>query len=92
MEIIDEVRQVVAKALKVPFEQVKPDSRLADIGLNSLDVIEIIFELEEKFGIDIPLNPEGGASDPAAGRSLPFDTLTDVAAAIKTHVDAKRTS
>jgi acyl carrier protein len=88
MEIIDEVRQVVAKALKIPLDQITPGTRLADIGLNSLDVIEVIYELEEKFGIDIPLEPQAGAGS----NGLPFETVTEVADAIKQHIDAKRAS
>jgi len=88
MDIIDEVRQVVATALKVPAAQITPESRLEDIGLNSLDVIEVIYELEEKFGIDIPLEPEGGEP----GKGLPFETLAEVAAAIEQRIDAKRAS
>ena len=91
MEIIDEVRQVVAKALKVPAEQITPDTKLADVGLNSLDVIEVIYELEEKFGIDIPLDPGERTSKGGRGDgNLPFETIAEVAIAIKQHVDAKR--
>ena len=96
MEIVDEVRQVVANALKVPAAEITPDTKLADIGLNSLDVIEVIYELEEKFGIDIPLDPNENASTAArngsASSNLPFETVMQVAAAIKQHIDAKRDS
>jgi acyl carrier protein len=96
MEIVDEVRQVVAKALKVPVADIAPDTRLADIGLNSLDVIEVIYELEEKFGIDIPLDPDEAASSTKGGgdaaTNLPFETVAEVANAIKQHVDAKHAS
>ena len=61
MAIVDEVRQIIAQTLKVPIEQLTPDTRLDDIGAASLDVIEIVFELEEKFGISIPFNPDEGS-------------------------------
>ena len=91
MEIVDEVRQIIAKTLKIPVDDLKPDSRLDDIGAESLDVIEIVFELEEKFGISIPFqaNEAGKAGEPG---KLPFATIADVAKAVKQLVDAKAAS
>ena len=91
MEIVDEVRQIIAKTLKIPADDLKPDSRLDDIGAESLDVIEIVFELEEKFGISIPFqaNEAGKAGEPS---KLPFATIADVAKAVQQLVDAKAAS
>jgi acyl carrier protein len=91
MEIVDEVRQIIAKTLKIPPDDLKPESRLDDIGAESLDVIEIVFELEEKFGISIPFQAnEAGKSGEQS--KLPFATIADVAAAVKQLVDAKAAS
>src|SRR5438105_3199249 len=97
MEIIDEVRQVIAKSLKVPLEQLAPDTRLEDIGAESLDVIEIVFELEEKFGINIPFQANEGArlrppGEKVAPAQLEFQTIGEVAKAVKALVDAKAAS
>ena len=97
MEIIDEVRQVIAKALKMPAEQLTAETRLEDIGAQSLDVIEIVFELEERFGISIPfqanegarLQPQGGKIEPS---QMEFTTIGEVAKAVKALVDAKAAS
>jgi acyl carrier protein len=94
MEIVEEVRQVIAKALRVPIDRLTLDTRLEDIGAESLDVIEIVFELEEKFDITIPYQAfEGGASRakgaaPEQGK-LELNTIGEVADAVKTLVDAK---
>jgi acyl carrier protein len=94
MEIVDQVRQIIAKTLKVPLEQLTPDTRLDDIGAESLDVIEIIFELEENFGISIPFNPDEaarpGAREPDEANDVAFQTIGQVATAVKGLVDAKR--
>jgi acyl carrier protein len=95
MEIIDEVRQAVAKAINVPIEDIDPDARLADIGLNSLDMLEVIFELEQKFGIDIPLEFKEQTSGQTAGNKrgdMPFETIAEVAGAIAQHMSAKSAS
>jgi acyl carrier protein len=94
MEIVDQVRQIIAKTLKVPLEQLTPDTRLDDIGAESLDVIEIIFELEENFDISIPFNPDEaarpGVREPDEANDVAFQTIGQVATAVKGLVDAKR--
>ena len=55
MAIIDDVRSIIAKSLNIPVEQLTPDKRLDELGAESLDVIEIVFALEEKYDIAIPL-------------------------------------
>lgn len=93
MEIIDEVRQTISKSLKIPVEKLTPDARLDEIGAESLDVIEIIFELEEKFGINIPFEAnrasKPGAGDQGPAADVPFSTVGDVAKLVKQLVDAK---
>jgi acyl carrier protein len=97
MDIMDEVRTVIANTLKVPIDQLKPDSRLDDLGAESLDVIEIVFELEEKFGITIPFKADDAARiKTATGQVDPgevqFATIGEVASAVKALVDAKAAS
>jgi acyl carrier protein len=97
MEIVDEVRQVIAKTLKIPADQLAPDTRLEDIGAESLDVIEIVFELEEKFGITIPYQAFDGTqsrpqgAEPDLGK-LELNTIGQVANAVKALVEAKAAS
>ena len=68
MQVLDDVKRIIARQISVPFEQLSPESRLEAIGIESLDVIEIIFALEEKFGIAIGFN----ANESAA---LAFETI-----------------
>jgi acyl carrier protein len=93
MDIIDEVRQVVAGTLKLPLAELAPDTRLGDLGVNSLDVIEVVYALEERFGIEIPLAPDenkSGRHDQSS--NLPFETIAEVANAVRQLVDAKPAS
>jgi acyl carrier protein len=97
MEILDQVREVIAKTLKIPAEQLTPETRLEEIGAESLDVIEIVFELEEKFGISIPFQANEGArlrpgGDQVESSKMEFTTIGDVANAVKTLVEAKAAS
>jgi acyl carrier protein len=66
---------------KIPGE--KKEIQLADnlqaLGLESIDALEMIFDLEEKFGIQIPYNANSAATD--------FSTVGDVVKAIQRLVD-----
>ena len=48
------VRRILAKYLEVPDEQIGPDSPLADLGVDSLAALELVFEIEEEFKIRVP--------------------------------------
>jgi acyl carrier protein len=51
-----EVKRIIASQLKIPFERLLGDVRLKDLGAESLDFVEVLFELEEKFDISLPFN------------------------------------
>ena len=54
----DEIQQqliaIVLKEKDVPAEQLRPETLLADAGIDSLDSLTILFAVEEQFGISIP--------------------------------------
>ncbi len=55
MALIDDVKEVVVEQLNVNPDEVKEESRFVeDLNADSLDVVELIMELEEKFDIEIP--------------------------------------
>ena len=55
MAVLDEVKEVVAEQLGVSKDEIKEDSKFVeDLGADSLDVVELVMALEEKFDIEIP--------------------------------------
>ena len=55
MAILDEVKEVVVEQLNVNPDEVKEDSKFVeDLDADSLDVVELVMALEEKFDIEIP--------------------------------------
>jgi acyl carrier protein len=49
------VKEVLAKQLKMDMANIKPEALLAeDLRMDSFGAIETAFDLEEKFGIQIP--------------------------------------
>ncbi|MFM7580404.1 MAG: acyl carrier protein, partial [Microcystaceae cyanobacterium] len=53
--IFDRVKEIVVDQLEADPENVTVDSNFAnDLGADSLDVVELVMALEEKFDIEIP--------------------------------------
>jgi acyl carrier protein len=49
------VTQIVSKTLGISIENIKVESKFVeDLGGDSLDTVELILELEDRLGIDIP--------------------------------------
>lgn len=69
-----DVLDIIAEQSTVDRSQLTRDSRLEDIEIESLDVVEIIFALEEKFDVHVPYN--------ANDQELQFETVGDVVDAV----------
>lgn len=55
MATFDDVKAVVAEQLSIDADAVKMESKIIeDLGADSLDVVELIMALEEKFEVEIP--------------------------------------
>ena len=55
MALFDEVKEVIVEQLNVSPDEVKSEAKFVeDLGADSLDVVEMIMALEEKFEIEIP--------------------------------------
>jgi len=55
MALLDDIKEVVVEQLSVNPEEVKEESKFVeDLGADSLDVVELVMALEEKFDIEIP--------------------------------------
>jgi acyl carrier protein len=91
--IIDDVRTIIAKSLNIPVDGLTAQTRLDELGAESLDVIEIVFGLEEKFDITIPLKAEDASrlatADKSGSQEMPFSTVGDVAEIVEKLVAAK---
>ena len=51
--IQDRVLRVIATTKRIPLETVKPDSSFESLGIDSLDRLNILFDLESEFDIEI---------------------------------------
>ena len=71
----DEILDIVSNVTLVDRATLTLDAKVVDLGITSLDMVEIIFALEEKFGIELPFNANTNAEG--------FRTLGDVIAVVE---------
>lgn len=81
MHVLDDVKQIIAKQIGVPCDELDAESRLDAIGVESLDVIEIVFALEDKYKINIPFNANASAADAFLTIGEVVDAVSDLLAA-----------
>jgi len=48
------ITRVLAALKKLPAEKITPDSNLQELGMDSLDAVNLLFELENEFNVSIP--------------------------------------
>jgi acyl carrier protein len=52
--IFEKVREILAKELNIPADEITMDSNFSDdLGIDSLDLVQLVMELEEAFDITI---------------------------------------
>ena len=53
-DLIQRVLKVIAASKRIPLDTVKVDSEFAELNIDSMDAVEILFALENEFEISIP--------------------------------------
>jgi len=74
-DITADVVAIIAKKLPPDKRNLQMTDRLDEIGIDSLMGVELMFDLEEKFDIQIPFN--------ANDAKMEFETVGEVVEAIK---------
>ena len=69
--------QVLSEKYDVDPDTISPEATLTELGLDSLTIVELLFDVEDEFGIEIP---EERAT---------FQTLAEAAALVDELVQAK---
>lgn len=74
----EELIDIIAEEALIDRAKLDPSAKLEDIGLDSVDLVSVVFAIEEKYGIEI--------AEDAFDRS---DTLGVVLKKIEALIDAK---
>lgn len=69
--------QILSEKYDVAQEAISPEATLTELGLDSLTIVELLFDVEDEFGIEVP---EERAT---------FQTLAEAAALVDELVQAK---
>lgn len=48
------LRDLVAQRSRAPSDRIRPDTRLIDVGVDSVQAKDILVDLEQRYGITIP--------------------------------------
>lgn len=76
-QVEKDIIEIIREAMRSPDAQMMSSTPLEELGVDSLDFVEMLFMVEEKFGIEVPYN----ANDPTA--EFVFNTVGDVADAVR---------
>lgn len=74
-KVEEDIYDIVADKADVDRVKLVRDARLDDLEIESLDIVEIIFAIEEKFDIQIPYN--------ANDAEMEFETVGQVVDAVQ---------
>jgi acyl carrier protein len=81
-DVAQDVIAIIKKKIRVERDQITMDDKLRDLGLESLDALELVFDIEEKFNVEIPVN----ANEANIGG---FETVADVVREVDKLVNKK---
>jgi acyl carrier protein len=54
MNIAERLTEILVKEYKLPAEKLVPEARLDELGVDSLGVMELVFKIEDEFGVRFP--------------------------------------
>lgn len=54
--VFNDVAEIISQTSDIPLESITPDSHVVnDLEVDSLDFLDIVFAVDKKFGIKIPI-------------------------------------
>lgn len=57
--IIEKIKEVLGEHLDTDTSAITADTTLEELGIDSLETVEILMELEDEFGIEMPAGEVG---------------------------------
>lgn len=53
--MLQEIKELLSKQLKIDIEKIEDDTNIIeDLGADSLDIVEMLMTIEDKYGIIVP--------------------------------------
>jgi acyl carrier protein len=57
----DAILAIIAEEARIDPDRLQPSATLASLDIASLDVVSVLFAIEDRFGVDIPVEAVGSA-------------------------------
>lgn len=54
--LFDTIAELIAERTDCDAALIKPESKFSDLGIDSLDTVEVLMELEDRLGKEVELN------------------------------------
>ncbi|MDH5692726.1 MAG: acyl carrier protein [Gammaproteobacteria bacterium] len=54
MASLEVIRDVISKEMNIAPELIEPGTHLIDLGIDSLMALTVLFQLEDRFNVEIP--------------------------------------
>jgi acyl carrier protein len=70
-QLREKLREMIAEEFKIPLEKLTPDATMESLGIDSLSLIDFMFDVEDKLKLEMP------------DSRTPLTTLGDVFAEIE---------
>ena len=53
--VFEAIAELIAERNDCDVSEIKPDTKFADLGIDSLDTVEMLMNLEDKLGVEVEL-------------------------------------
>lgn len=84
------VAEIISETCELPREEISPKSHaIDDLGIDSLDFLDIVFAIDKKFGIKIPLEAWTEEVNSGAAPAEQYFVMENLCARIDELVAAK---
>ena len=60
---IDEILDIVAQKELIDRSKLLPEMKLTDLNISSLDMVDVVFALEDRFGVQLPFNANTSSNE-----------------------------
>ena len=90
MSTFDKVADIISETSEIPREEITPDSHtIDDLGIDSLDFLDIVFAIDKDFGIKIPLEAWTQEVNEGKASTEDYFVMKNLCAKIDSLVEAK---
>ena len=55
--VLEKVTEILAEKLECDASEITPDTEFSTLGIDSLDITEVLMDLEDEFSISLEMDP-----------------------------------